>query len=78
MTVDNKQEIAVAAVKTAPPLLVVGTHTVLGFTLNDWVSILTIIYIVLQVTYLLHKWFKGEPGGEPAELPDRHDESAPP
>lgn len=41
-----------AAVKVAPPLGVTGT-LFLGLPLNEWLIILTIIYTVLQIGFLL-------------------------
>lgn len=42
--------------KAVPPLLV-STSTVLGINLQDWVFIVTIIYTILQVYFLLkEKW----------------------
>lgn len=45
---DAKMQMA----KSAPPLLV-STSTVFGIPLQDWVFILTIIYTVAQLYYLL-------------------------
>jgi hypothetical protein len=43
------------AVKASPPVAVVGL-ALGGITLQDWVFILTLIYLVLQITWLV--WSK--------------------
>lgn len=45
--------ITVAAAKAAPPVAVTGANFILGFTLNDWVAIATLIYIGLQAFFLV-------------------------
>jgi hypothetical protein len=45
-------------VKAAPPL-VVATTTFLGFTLQEWVYIVTITYTLLQISLLLWPFIKG-------------------
>lgn len=49
-------DIKMQTLKAAPPL-VVSTWTVLGITLQDWVCIVTIVYTVFQLYFLLkEKW----------------------
>jgi hypothetical protein len=43
------------AVKASPPVAVIGL-ALGGITLQDWVFILTLIYLVLQITWLV--WSK--------------------
>jgi hypothetical protein len=45
------------AVKASPPIAVLGA-TVYGMTLQDWVFVLTLIYLVIQIGWLLWKWWK--------------------
>lgn len=45
-------QVGEAALKAAPPLGVTGT-LFLGLPLNEWLIILTIIYTVLQIGFLL-------------------------
>jgi len=52
-----KQEIVSQAGRAAPAL--VGT-VLFGLTLNEWVGICTIGYILLQAAYLLRKWWREE------------------
>ncbi len=44
------REVVAASIKTAPPV------TVWALSLNEWVAIATIGYVVLQAGYLLWKW----------------------
>lgn len=48
-----KDELAVASVKIAPPTLVTAYTYVLGMPIEKWVSVATLIYIVLQAFFLL-------------------------
>lgn len=45
-------DVAVVAAKVSPVALV----TVTGLTLNEWVAVVTIAYIVIQAAYLVWKW----------------------
>lgn len=45
------------AVKAAPPLTVLGV-TESGMTLQDGVYILTLVYLVLQMGWLLWRWWR--------------------
>lgn len=48
-----KDEIAAAAVRSAPPVTVSGVSWLTGMTINDWVGIATLLYIALQAVFLL-------------------------
>ena len=50
-------EYASAAGKASLPVGVSGAAA-LGFSLQDWVFIVTIIYTVLQIGLLIHKFLK--------------------
>lgn len=50
-----KDEIAVAAAKSAPPLAVTSSHVMFNLTLNDWVALATLVYIGLQAFFLIRK-----------------------
>ncbi|MFZ6875363.1 hypothetical protein ACO0LF_25130 [Undibacterium sp. Di27W] len=41
-------------VKTMPPIAI-SAITLLGIPLNEWVYILTLIYIVLQITFFVRE-----------------------
>ena len=50
-----RQETAVAGAKIIPA---VGGATWYGFTLNEWVGIATLLYVVLQIGLLIPKYIK--------------------
>lgn len=52
---DQGHEAAIAAAKTAPAAVVSIATTFGGLSLNDWVLIATLFYIVLQASWLLLK-----------------------
>jgi hypothetical protein len=52
---EMKQEVSTQVVHAAPA--VAGT-VIAGLTLNEWVAILTGIYVVLQAAYLVWKWVR--------------------
>lgn len=52
--VDLKQDTAIQAVKAAPA--VAGTAAT-WLTLNEWVALATLIYIVIQAAVLLHRHY---------------------
>ena len=43
------------ALRTAPPITV-SAASVFGLGLEDWMYIATIVYTVLQVSYLAYRW----------------------
>lgn len=43
---------AVAAAKLSPP----AAAMMFGLTLNEWVAVATIVYIILQAAYLAWRW----------------------
>ena len=49
-------EVIDAALRTAPPA------TVYAFTLEWWIGIATLAWIVLQTAYLIRKWWREERG----------------
>jgi uncharacterized membrane protein len=55
----NKHEAANEIAKSIPPVTIAAA-TVSGWTLNDWVLVATLVYVVLQIAHLLYKWFKGK------------------
>ena len=48
----SHHDMAVEAVKAAPPVTVVGM-TLGGVSLQEWVLILTAVYTVLQIAFLI-------------------------
>ena len=55
---NQHSEIVTEAAKAAPAITV-GGLTLFGVGLADWVLLLTLVYTVLQITFLLRdKWYK--------------------
>lgn len=52
---EQKADIAAETAKAAPPVTVVGA-TVFGVTINDLILWATLIYLVLQIGFLLYRW----------------------
>ena len=50
-----KQETVVAGAKVTPAI---GGATWYGFTLNEWVGLATLLYVVLQIGLLIPKYVK--------------------
>lgn len=57
-------EIGVAALKVAPPAAVAVASAGAGLSLQEWVYVVTIIYVVAQTGYLLFRWFRDWRGGD--------------
>ncbi|WP_225783324.1 hypothetical protein [Xenophilus sp. Marseille-Q4582] len=53
----EKHDIAVESVKAAPA---VAGAVAASLTLNEWVAVATGIYIVVQIAYLIRKWWREE------------------
>ena len=55
---DYKESVALAATKASPPLTV-GAMTLFGVPLSDVVLVLTALYTLLQIFFLLRdKWWR--------------------
>lgn len=52
-------QIADVSVKAAPPVAVSGL-TFYGYTLPDVVSVLTIVYLLIHIGYIVSKWIRGK------------------
>jgi hypothetical protein len=57
MTPEQKSDVITEAAKAAPPIAITTAVTVGGITINEWVAIATLIYIVLQSGWLVWKWY---------------------
>lgn len=57
LSVEQKSDIASEVAKAAPPVTVAGA-TVAGVQVNDLILWATLIYIVLQIGFLLYRWHK--------------------
>lgn len=56
-----------AAVGKASPPLGVSAAAVMGFSLQDWVLIATLVYTVLQIALLVYKFLKKRAAHDDAE-----------
>jgi hypothetical protein len=64
---NKSSEIAIESIK-ASPSITVGTMTVMGVQISDWVLILTIIYTAMQILFLLRdKWWRQRVKKKPHE-----------
>lgn len=57
MTPEHKVDVAAEAAKASPAVAVAAATSVFGFSLNEWVAIATLIYIILQAGWLVWKWY---------------------
>lgn len=64
MSKEMMKEIAGEAAKASPPVAVVGTSLAQGWTINHVVAALTIVYLLLQIGWLLWRWNRQANGQE--------------
>jgi hypothetical protein len=57
LSMEQKSDIISETAKAAPPVTVAGA-TVAGMQVNDLILWATLIYIVLQIAFLLYRWHK--------------------
>jgi len=57
MSPEQKSDVIAEAAKAAPPIAITTAVTVGGLTLNEWVALATLLYIVLQSGWLVWKWY---------------------
>ena len=57
MDVQTRADIVNEAFRLAPPAAV-GGLTVAGVTLSDLVLLVTLVYTVLALGFMLHKWYR--------------------
>lgn len=58
LLVFTDKTVAEEMVKSGPPLAVVGL-TILGLPIGDLVQLVTLVYVVLQIAFLVYRWIKG-------------------
>ena len=70
MTLDMQQkaDLAAEAAKAAPPITVAGA-TVAGVQVNELILWATLLYLVLQIGFLLYRWQRLHFGARRAEPP---------
>ena len=70
MSPEQKSDVITEAAKAAPPIAITAV-TVGGITINEWVAIATLIYIVLQSGWLVWKWYHAiKDKKNEAQIPD--------
>ncbi|NDD85364.1 hypothetical protein EBZ38_13965 [bacterium] len=57
MSPAQKSDVLSEAAKAAPPIAITTAVTIGGLTLNEWVAIATLLYVVLQSGWLIWKWY---------------------
>lgn len=57
LNMQQKSDLVSEATKAAPPVTVVGA-TVAGVQVNDLILWATLVYLVLQIVFLLYRWHK--------------------
>ena len=55
LTMQQKTDIAAEVAKATPPVTVAGA-TLAGVTVNELILWATLIYLVLQIAFLLYRW----------------------
>lgn len=56
MTHEQKLDVIQEATKAAPPVAVTAVGTLTGFTLHDWLLVATLVYVIVQIAWLVYKW----------------------
>jgi hypothetical protein len=61
--VSDPRDVSLAAemVKASPPVLITTASKIMGLTLSDWIALLTILYLMLQIGLLVPKYWTGVP-----------------
>lgn len=59
---ESVKEVVTEAVKSAPPVSVVGL-SIYGYEVADIIQLLTLVYLVLQIGWLVRKFWKGRKNG---------------
>ena len=55
LTLEQKSDIVIEVTKAAPPVTVAGA-TIAGMQVNDMILWATLLYLVLQIGFLLYRW----------------------
>jgi len=55
LTIEQKSDIVTEVAKAAPPVTVAGA-TIAGMQINDMILWATLLYLVLQIGFLLYRW----------------------
>ena len=57
VSLQHKVDIAETALKSAPPVTVVGASAA-GMQINEVIMWATLVYLILQIGFLLYKWIR--------------------
>ena len=57
LSMQQKSDLVAEAAKAAPPVTVAGA-TIAGIQVNDLILWATLVYLVLQIAFLLYRWHK--------------------
>lgn len=68
LAMQQKADLAAEAAKAAPPITVAGA-TVAGVQVNELILWATLLYLVLQIGFLLYRWQRLHFGAGRAEPP---------
>lgn len=55
---DLKQEIVAQAINSTPSVAFIWCTAILSITINQWLAVFSIAYIILQAAYLIWKWVR--------------------
>lgn len=58
MTEQTFKEVAIEAAKSSPPVAVVTASFASDWTLNNMLTVVTIIYVILQIGWLAWRWWQ--------------------
>lgn len=61
---NNMKEILTEGAKSTPPVAVVAHQAANGWTINNTVAALTIVYLLLQIGWLVWRWYRAAKGQE--------------
>lgn len=58
------KDVVIEGAKATPPLAVVAHQAANGWTINHTVAALTIVYLLLQIGWLVWRWYRAANGQE--------------
>ena len=59
---NNMKEILTEGAKSTPPVAVVVHQAANGWTINNTVAALTVVYLLLQIGWLVWRWYRAAKG----------------
>ena len=64
MTKDLIKDIAAESAKASPPVAILTASAAQGWTLNHTLTAITIVYVLMQIGWLVWRWRKAAQGAE--------------